>query len=399
MMIATATAMAKAAPETECSHLLGAFVGDSDGPTLIAIGSLHGNEPAGALALEKVGDWIEDLGCRLRGRVFLLSGNMRALRQRVRFIDEDLNRAWTTPHISSVGTPSLLASIEGRELTELDRLLDSILITARSEVYVIDLHSTSARGVPFATVGDTMRNRKFARRFPVRTLLGIEEQLEGTLLEYLNNAGAVTLGFEGGQHESPATVENHIAFTMLALVNTGIVSPAQVPDLEAHELRLSVDVHRGSHFYEVIHREAITAEDHFIMQPGFTNFDPVKKGQVLAENKRGPVRAARGGVILMPLYQKLGDDGFFIGRRIAAFWLTVSAILRQLKVPNIVHWLPGVALDPANREAVIVNTRVARIFPLQIFHLLGFRKLRWSGGQLVVSRRRHDTTSPFESYG
>ena len=33
---------------------------------------------------------------------------------------------------------------EFREMSELDQQLDSILITARSEVYVLDLHSTSA---------------------------------------------------------------------------------------------------------------------------------------------------------------------------------------------------------------------------------------------------------------
>ena len=66
---------------------------------------------------------------------------------------------------------------------------------------MIDLHSTSADGLPFATVGDTMRNRRFAQNLPVTILLGIEEQLDGTMLEYLNNLGAVTLGFEGGQHD------------------------------------------------------------------------------------------------------------------------------------------------------------------------------------------------------
>jgi succinylglutamate desuccinylase len=391
----TATVKAKTAPESEYSHLLGAFVGDSDGPTLIAIGSLHGNEPDGVLALEEVAAWIDDLDCRIRGRVFLLSGNMRALRQQVRFIDNDLNRAWTEPNRSSVGTPSLLASIEGRELTELDRLLDSILITARSEVYVIDLHSTSAAGPPFATMGDTLRNRRFARRFPVRTLLGIEEQLDGTLLEYLNNVGAVTLGFEGGQHESFKTLENHIAFAKLALVNSGVLSPEDLPDRTELELRLAAGLTR-SQFYEVLHREAITAEDEFRMHPGFTNFDPVKKGDHLAWNKRGPIMATRSGVILMPLYQKLGDDGFFLGQRIATFWLYVSALLRRLKIQNIVHWLPGVRRAPQDPSRLVINTRIARLFPLQIFHLLGFRKLRLHGSHLIMSRRRHDTASPFE---
>jgi hypothetical protein len=48
--------------------------------------------------------------------------------------------------------------------------------------------------------------------------------------------------------------------------------------------------------------------------------------------------------------------------------------------------------DPDTLE---INTRVARLFPLQIFHLLGYRRLRWSGDRLVVTRRKFDTAGPF----
>ena len=54
--------------------------------------------------------------------------------------------------------------------------------------------------VPFVTVGDTLRNRRFAMNFPATIILGLEEQIDGTLLEYLNSLGAVTMGFEAGQH-------------------------------------------------------------------------------------------------------------------------------------------------------------------------------------------------------
>ncbi|MGH9882173.1 MAG: hypothetical protein ACRD6N_12115 [Pyrinomonadaceae bacterium] len=55
------------------------------------------------------------------------------------------------------------------------------------------MHTTSAHGVPFATVGDTLRNRKFALNFPTTIVLGLEEQIEGTMLEYVNNLRAVTM--------------------------------------------------------------------------------------------------------------------------------------------------------------------------------------------------------------
>ena len=378
----------------EGEHLIGAFSGKPNGPTVIAVGGLHGNEPGGVKALMCVADELTQMQDKLLGRVYLLAGNTRALANTVRFSDRDLNRAWTRENRARMGTASFINIPEGREMTELDNLFDGILITAKDEVYVLDLHSTSAGGSPFATVGDTLRNREFAGRFPVKTLLGIEEQLDGTMLEYLNNIGVVTLGFEGGQHQSDETVANHTALVWLALVNSGILAAADVPDLEVHRKRLA-EGRRGAKIVEVRYREVITPDDGFVMNPGFSNFDPVTKGQTVAKNARGPITVDETGLLLMPLYQKLGEDGFFLGRTVAPFWLWLSKILRTVKIQDYVYWLPGVERDEHEHETLVVNTRVARIFPLQIFHLLGFRRRRWSGDKLIVSRRRHDTESPF----
>ena len=40
---------------------------------------------------------------------------------------------------------------------------------------------------------------------------------------------------------------------------------------------------------------------------------------------------------------------------------------------------------------MVVDTRIGRFLPLQIFHLMGYRRVRWQGNVLVVSRRRFDT--------
>ncbi len=372
------------------NHLIAAFSG-SKGPTLIVIGGIHGNEVGGVIAMQAVTAKLSDHSEPLKGRIYFLAGNTRALARGVRFIDADLNRSWTPKNLSSAGCRTFLSTSEGTELTELSELLDGILVTAADEVYVLDLHSTSAKGAPFATVGDTLRNRRFAQKFPVSILLGIEEQLEGTLLEYLNNAGAVTLGFEGGQHQEIETFANHEALIWAGLHFTGI-SP-QANRLAAHREQLGRS--RSGRFFEVRYRHAINADDQFHMDPGYNNFDPVRSGQVLARDKSGPITANESGLLLMPLYQKLGEDGFFIGRRVAPFWLAFSAFLRRIGVQNLVPILPGVRREPNEPDTLIVNTRIARLFPLQVFHLLGFRRRRWVGDKLIVSRRRHDSTSPF----
>lgn len=377
-------------------HLLGEFVGDASGATLIVFGSVHGNEAGGALALQKIAKTLPEFATKLHGRVYFLAGNTRAIAKGVRFIDSDLNRHWTLENVKHNNPNSKITTkrAEDLEQTELLTILEEILTTAKAEVYALDLHSTSADGVPFATVGDTLRNRDFAQKFPITILLGIEEQLDGTILEYLNNRGTVTLGYEGGQHYAEQTIKNHEALVWLALVNSGILRREDLPDFEKHEEILK-DVTGKPRIVEIRYRHAIAEADDFKMELGYENFQPIKHGEVLANDKRGAIRANESGLILMPLYQKLGEDGFFLGREVAPFWLKLSGFLRRLNIAGLMRFFPGVRKSPFGDETLEINTRIARLFPLQIFHLLGFRKRRWRDNKLIVSRRKFDTKSPF----
>jgi succinylglutamate desuccinylase len=331
----------------------------------------------------------------LHGEVVLLRGNTRALEQRVRYIDADLNRQWTIENVRTAESEKqgIRELSELREQTEVLAIVKEVVSRARGEIYFLDLHTTSAHGQAFATVGDTLRNRRFALTFPLTIVLGLEEQIDGTMLEYMNNLGAITMGVEAGQHEAMTSVDHHEAVIWNATASTGNFRREDLPELEQSRSLLS-RAGGGRRVVEVRHRHAIVPEDHFKMEPGFRNFQGVRRGQVLARDRRGDIKAGETGLILLPLYQPLGDDGFFLGREVKRFWLTLSALLRRLKAGHFVHLLPGVRRDPLNENVLIINTRIARILPLQVFHLLGFRRLRWTDKFLVVSRRSYDLAGP-----
>ena len=376
------------------NHVIFKYAKKADGPTLVAIGSIHGNEPSGLLALQRVALRLESLKDNLNGRVYLIIGNVRASERAVRFIDSDLNRHWRRENIRRNTLLESCIQSEDFEQYELLEIFREILQTAENEVYALDLHSTSAGGQPFATVGDTLRNRHFAQMLPVKILLGIEEQLEGTMLEFLNNEGVVTLGFEAGQHRADVSIDNHESLVLQAIVNAGILDARHVPELDQLRQQLAFSTGEPS-ILEIRHREPVASDDNFQMKPGFTNFDPVRRGETLATNRYGSIRAVESGLILMPLYQSQGEDGFFLGRKIAPVWLRVSELLRRLKIPDHIHLLPGVKRNRKHSEILYVDTTIARFFPLQVFHLLGFRRLEWRDKFLVVTRRRYDTASPF----
>jgi succinylglutamate desuccinylase len=244
------------------------------------------------------------------------------------------------------------------------------------------------------TIGDTLRNRSFARNFPLPVILGLEEQVDGALLELLNNHGFVTLGVEAGRHDAPSSIERFEAALWIALEATGMLEAHQVPDLERRRRLLAAASRGVPRLIEVRHRHAISAGDAFRMERGFANFKPVGKGELLARDRKGPIRSPEDGLILLPLYQGQGNDGFFVSREVRPLWLRISSGLRRWRMHGLVRFLPGVVRSESGPCDLIVDTRVARVYPLEVFHLFGYRKLRQNGSDLVVSRRRYDCEPP-----
>ena len=381
---------------TEHRRVVGRHGGERPGPVMLVVGGLHGNEPAGIEAATDVLASLRERAPAFRGSLTVLAGNLAALAADRRFLDRDLNRMWLPERVAAlerVADPESLVT-EDRELRLLWDEIRANLADARHGAYLIDLHTSSAPGCPFMTVGDTLRNRRFASNLPLPLILGLEEQIDGPLLEFLNNLGLVTLCVEGGQHRDPLSVEYFRSSLWLAMVGAGMLDPDDAPDLESHRRRLTHATRDVPPVIEVRHRHPIHAGAGFRMEPGYANFHPVKQGEVLAHDEAGAVAAVEDGMVLLPLYQGLGDDGFFLARAVRPFWLAVSALARRFEWHRLFRRLPGVEPHPTRPDALVIDTRVARLFSLEVSHLLGFRRLRRVGHTLEVARRRFDRTPP-----
>jgi predicted deacylase len=370
---------------------LARVAGARPGPTLLCIAGLHGNEPAGVRAARAVAERLAPRAGAMRGDFVALAGNRRALAARRRFIHRDLNRAWTDERLERLRTAGRLnGTVEDHEQVELLDAIEEVVEAARGPIYVLDLHTTSGAGGPFTTFGDTLPNRGFASHIPVPMILGLEERVEGTLLAFLGRHGLVAVMFETGQHEEPMAVDRAEAGIWVEVAALGLLPEDRLPEASSGRKLLRRGMAGLPHLMEMRYRHPVEPADHFRMNPGWRNFQPVQAGQPVARDARGEVRAEQGGRMLMPLYQEQGEDGFFLVDEVAPMWLHISLALRCLGGDRVVHLLPGVRRDPDFPDGVVVHKRVARWYALQLFHLLGFRREEDLGDRLVLRRRRFD---------
>lgn len=387
------------APDVPTGRIIGQVIGEQAGPTLIAVCGVHGNERAGVLAAKRVLATLERRKSRIKGEVIAIAGNLAGMRLGVRYQVRDLNRVWTDARVADVEERAVKAkaggpALDAEDLEQLDILkhIRAAIQRARGQVHLIDLHTTSAQGFPFILFGDTLRQRDFASAIPLPIVMGLEEHLDGVLSAYWSTQGIISMGCEGGQHDDPGTVDNLEAVMLLGAESAGCFGAGTI--LETSNAFALCERRRGDlpHLLEILSRRAITKDDEFVMEPGFANFHAVRAGRLLARDKNGEIRAPRDGYIIMPLYQGQGAEGFFWGRELSPTRTRISAALRHMKVDRFLRLLPGIertmdeSKDGKGKTRLMVDTRLSALYPREMFHMLGFRRIRNQEAQLIVER-------------
>lgn len=296
-------------------RIIGTYGQEQSGPLVIAVGGIHGNEPAGVKALERVFARLQRDQPELKGRLIGLRGNLRALGFRERYLERDLNRLWTEEHIQLTRKRQHLGRALCPEDQELLALLEVLGQGNQAPFYpkiLIDLHTTSAPGGRFSVVEDDPFSLRLASALHAPVIMGLTKALIGTTASYCVDQGWHGLAFEAGQHHDPRAIDDHVAAIWTVLQALEVLPPRLQAHAEACSVHLRAEAQHLPDLVEVVYRHVIAVKDGFRMRPGYVNFQPVEAGEHLADDGQGPILAPFNGLILMPLYQPQGADGFFI---------------------------------------------------------------------------------------
>lgn len=261
------------------------YDGAGAGQTVLLLGRVHGNESSGEIAIRRVMGEIESGQIKItKGRVICIPEvNTAAKIADKRFTDRNLNR------VMGLNDP---IDNEGRIAEQLRPFLDQA-------DYLLDLHSYTVGGPPFAFASDDSVTMAFARAVRpaaiitgwndcfVRTFPDAEAPGMGTT-EYARAKGATAITFECGQHKDLNAPEAGYQAIINALRHVGVVEGiVSAPGRDA------IPHYRMEHIF-MKDEEGTLAET-------WRHLQPVHEGQVFATFQDGRVlRFPQDGVVILP---------------------------------------------------------------------------------------------------
>jgi len=301
-----------------------AFDGQADGPRLIVLGAVHGNETCGTQAIRRIVGEIESGALGLvAGRVtFVPVTNPLAYARHARMGDRNLNR-----NLAPTDQP---AEFE-------DRIANWLCPLLEQHDVLLDLHSFHTAGEPFVMLGPENNAddlEPFARAGEETALalrLGVHRFVDGWLdtyvagvarrlacgastheadarygigtTEYMRAHGGIALTLECGQHADPDAPGVAYRAIRHALAHLGLSgAPQPVPVERREALRL----------YHVVDR--VDAGD--VFSRDWASFDPIRAGEEIGRRRHGEIVVADSdGSIVFPNPDALpGQEWFYLAR-------------------------------------------------------------------------------------
>jgi len=290
------------------SRIIGKYTSGKKGPLLFVSAGIHGNEPSGVMALQRVFKELEKTKPEIKGTLIGISGNLEALRQNKRYIDEDLNRTWTKENMQK-GEAN---SHEEKEMYEIVDVLKNYPESDFTKRYFMDCHTTSSDSAPYLSVQEVNDNDAWSRNFPTYIVRGFSDIITGDFDHYLSRTGLTGFVFEAGQHESKTSVENHEGMIWLCLKEACGLDLTQISCYPTCVENFTQKNAPEQKVFDIEYRHGLKDKDEFKMEPGFENFQEIKKGELLAVQNGREIKSEWNARIFMPLYQAQGNDGFFV---------------------------------------------------------------------------------------
>lgn len=242
------------------------------GPTVTILGGIHGNEICGIEAIDRIKNTL----VLKKGKLFLLYGNIEAIKKNVRQIDLNLNRMFREDTFFQNDEKRTIEYRRSREIMPYLDLSDASL----------DLHSSPTQGSPAFIICEK-NGAEIVKDFPFPfRCYGFSEIEPGGTDEYMNSRGKIGICVECGNHTAYDAKEKALLSIQKFLEYFDMVEwDITVQGVQKQEIFMAV-------------RAYITQTENFRVSQSFRDFENIEQWQLLWYDGGESVFAKNTGKIL-----------------------------------------------------------------------------------------------------
>ena len=163
-------------------------------PIICIIGCIHGNEMIGKYVIDR----LKEVSIK-KGTLILILANLKAITQKKRFIDTDLNRCF--PGDKDGNHEEMLA----KELYD----------TMKNCDYVLDVHSTTAHTENFIIITkDTDHIQKSAKYIPIKKIVKMESSISKgkAMIDYTDCGISIEFNLDTSIQKAKEIVTNYLKY-------------------------------------------------------------------------------------------------------------------------------------------------------------------------------------------
>lgn len=281
-----------------------------EGPTLLLLGAVHGNEPGGTKAIQKIQDQLKEKALQLKcGKIIMVPQvNKKAGEDGLRYLDQDFNRILNQETLhkkAGLTHEEKLVHLLAPVMQEADMMLDLHSFTAKDGATCVFadypdekvLEMAKASNAPFVITG-----------WPEAFADHPEKQADGTET-YMHSLGKPGITYEGGQHDDPKTKENLYQAIENVLILEGMLDGEIAPNAEQKIINVT----------QAVFNDELASGHYPKPARDFYNLEFVEEGTpIVVDGEDVLIGAGAGGsYILLPpapgISRKRGEHLLFIG--------------------------------------------------------------------------------------
>ncbi len=257
----------------------------ASGPTSIVLVGVHGDEPCGIKALEKIlPTLVVD-----KGKVIFIVGNPKAVKKQKRFIGSNLNRMFK---------PSFLLSKTDKKSYEYKRANLLKAYFKKADV-LLDVHSSHTKGSePFAICEANAKN--ICKLLPVKLVVsGFDAIQPGGTDYYMNKIGKVGICVECGYSHSFTAEKNAKTIIKTFLVARGHIKGKSSPQKQS----------------QIYVNKLYITKNNFKLTKKFKDFEKIYAGQTIGIDGKKEIKTETDSIILFARNRdSKNEEAFILGK-------------------------------------------------------------------------------------